>query len=693
MLKASSFTFLVALFFSISVSKAQAGPGDLDPTFGVDGRVISPNLGADSVAIQPDGKIVTAGSLGYGSIVVARFTPDGALDPTFDGDGKAFASAEGYQCTIALAPNGKIVVAVSDKTGRVDPPITFVLLRFNSNGSLDTTFGGNGVTTPSFNGYPNASAYNVAVQADGKIVAVGFVRTSLAFYKSAVARFNDDGGIDTSFSGDGLAVGPDVDANNFESAVAIRPDGKIVAAGYAFGGAGFKFTVSRYNTDGSPDVSFNDPGSTVAGFSDYGQVNDIAIQPDGKIVLAGYNVHDFALVRFNSDGLLDNGFGSNGKVITAFGGYDHTANAVAIQSDGKIVAGGGHYLFDEATWGTYFFGIDLARYNSDGSLDTSFGVGGKVSNSLGDGYFANDVAIQADGKIVAAGNNYDAGSLVLVRYNGTTNARFDFDGDGKSDLSVFRPNEGNWYVSKSGGGVMAQNWGVASDVLAPADYDGDGKADVAVWRPLEGNWYFIRSSDSTVSLASWGVNGDIPVAADYDNDGRTDMAVFRPSDGNWYIIGTTSGVQVINWGIGSDRQVPADYDGDGKTDVAVFRPSDGNWYIIGSTSGVQVVNWGIGSDRQVPADYDGDGKADVAVFRPSDGNWYIIGSTSGLQVVNWGIGSDITVPGDYDGDGKSDVAVFRTSDGNWYIIGTTSGVQVINWGTNGDVPIPAKYIP
>jgi hypothetical protein len=269
----------------------------------------------------------------------------------------------------------------------------------------------------------------------------------------------------------------------------------------------------------------------------------------------------------------------------------------------------------------------------------------------------------------------------------------DFDGDSKSDLSVFRPTDGNWYAIKSGGGVLVQNWGIVTDNVAPGDFDGDGLADTTVFRPSDGNWYIIRSSDLTVSVVNWGISGDRPVAGDYDGDGKTDMAVFRPSDGNWYIIGTTSGVQVVNWGISTDVITPGDYDGDGKTDVAVFRPSDGNWYIIGTTSGVQVVNWGTSGDRPVPGDYDGDGKMDVAVFRPSDGNWYIIGSTSGVQVVNWGVASDITVPGDYDGDGKNDVAVFRPSDGNWYIIGTTSGVQVVNWGTSGDVPIPAKYIP
>jgi hypothetical protein len=333
--------------------------------------------------------------------------------------------------------------------------------------------------------------------------------------------------------------------------------------------------------------------------------------------------------------------------------------------------------------------------NSGGYVDTAIAIPPSANGqnirlrwtmASDDGNIVSVTGVKIDDLKIFGG--YSCGTAANTR-----KARADFDGDGRTDESVFRPSDGNWYAIKSGGGILVQNWGIGTDIQVPGDYDNDNKTDVAVFRPSDGNWYVIRSSDSTVDVVQWGTNGDRPVAGDYDGDGKTDRAVFRPSDGNWYIIGTTSGVQIVNWGVASDRQVPADYDGDGKTDVAVFRPSDGNWYIIGTTSGLKIVNWGVGSDRQVPADYDNDGKTDVAVFRPSDGNWYIIGTTSGVQVVNWGVASDITVPGDYDGDGKNDVAVFRPSDGNWYIIGTTSGVQVVHWGTNGDVPIPTKYIP
>ncbi len=247
--------------------------------------------------------------------------------------------------------------------------------------------------------------------------------------------------------------------------------------------------------------------------------------------------------------------------------------------------------------------------------------------------------------------------LVLPIFHG-----HDFNGDGSSDVSVYRPSNGRWYIKE----IMSHVWGVAGDIPVNGDYNGDKTTEVAVWRPPNGRWY-IKSIGSYV----WGAAGDIPVPGDYDGDGTTDIAVWRPSKGRWYIKSVGSYV----WGAAGDIPVPGDYDGDGTTDIAVWRPSNGRWYLrgIGGTS------WGTADDIPVPADYDGDGTTDIAVWRPSNGRWY----TKGLAVSIWGTAGDIPVPGDFDGSGLTDIAVWRPSNGRWYI----KGIGVYIWGKAGDIPV------
>jgi Tol biopolymer transport system component len=278
-------------------------------------------------------------------------------------------------------------------------------------------------------------------------------------------------------------------------------------------------------------------------------------------------------------------------------------------------------------------------------------------------------------------------------------SRADFDGDGRTDVSVFRPSEGNWYIDRSTGGFTTSNWGISTDKLVPGDYDGDGKADLAIFRadadPAHFDYYILNSASGTIWGLSWGLPGDIPVVGDYDGDGRSDVTVYRPSNNTWYIHRSTAGFIAATFGTAGDIPVVINPDDDNTSNIAVFRPNSNTWYIattlIDPSHNFTATPWGEAGDILVPADYDGDNKEDVAIFRPSEGTWYVRQSSNGtLLAIQWGANGDVPVPGDYDGDGKDDLAVFR--GGNWYIYGTISP-PAIRFGLATDEPIPKTYIP
>jgi hypothetical protein len=275
----------------------------------------------------------------------------------------------------------------------------------------------------------------------------------------------------------------------------------------------------------------------------------------------------------------------------------------------------------------------------------------------------------------------------------------DFDGDGRTDVAVFRPASASWYISNSSdNSFRAQAWGTSSDRLTPADYDGDGKADIAVFRPSTGYWYIFESQTNSLRAVNWGISEDLPAPGDYDADGRADIAVFRPSVGIWYVLQSANGSLLSRqFGASTDKPVAGDYDRDGKTDFAVYRPgSNAQWYVLQSSdNNLKAQAFGITGDRAVPGDYDGDGKNDFAVFRPSSGNWYIIQSSSNIfRAQAWGASADTPAPGDYDGDGKTDVAVFRPASGSWYVLQSSSGALLAQaFGASGDVPAPSAYVP
>ena len=274
----------------------------------------------------------------------------------------------------------------------------------------------------------------------------------------------------------------------------------------------------------------------------------------------------------------------------------------------------------------------------------------------------------------------------------------DFDGDGKTDVSVFRPSpapEGTsaqWWILRSGDlSSLGVSFGTHDDILTPSDFTGDGKADVAFFRPSTGEWYVLRSEDSTFYAFPFGAANDIPAPGDFDGDGITDVAVFRPSEATWFILRSSdSNVASVPFGLPEDKPVVGDYDGDGSDDVAVYRPSVNQWWLLRSTEGVIGIQFGAAGDRSAIGDWTGDGKDDVAFFRPSTAEWYVLRSEdSSFYAFPWGAAGDVASPGDYDGDGITDAAVYRNSDSTWYINGSSSGFHAVPFGANGDVPLPS----
>lgn len=706
------------------IAEVFAASGDIDRSFGIDGfsklSIGSSNQVSKSV-IQPDGKIVVVGSTKNGlfkDFFVARFNSNGIPDNTFGGDGKVITSVSNLDdiaLSVVLQPDGKIILVGASTIAVPNGRTESVIIRYNTDGSLDTSFDGDGIIVTQISN-SSVFGFDAAVLPDGKILVSGHI-TTVESSPFAIFRYNPDGSVDTTFGANGRVVtllsGFPFSLQN----LAVQKDGKILLAGGSSldrFSSRVQFAVVRLNPDGILDSSFGNNGVVTTKINSSAEDGDailaILIQSDNKIVVAGYSHSgtntkvDFAAARYNPNGSLDSTFDGDGKVMISFGENSDAALAVALQADGKLILAGSSNLNSA-----------LVRLNTNGSLDSTFGDNGKIITPVPPGNSEiTDVNIQSDGKIVAVGRSYDAANssftnVFLVRYQANGGKVGDFDGDGKSDISVFRPSDGYWYIHKSSGGYTFIQWGISTDTPVPGDYDGDGKTDVAVHRksiasPSSGIWYVLRSSDNAFNARRWASNNlgefDTPIPADYDNDGKTDLAYYRITDvvgqpGRFFILrsSTDSGVS-MDWGNPSlgDKPIPADYDGDGKADYAVFR--NGTWFILQSSDNqIRIEYFGLSSDKLVPADFDGDGKADIAVWRPSNGYWYWISSKDkSFNSIQFGLSDDKPVPGDYDGDGKTDVAVYRPSNGVWYLLRSRDGFTAQQFGLPDDVPIPNVFV-
>lgn len=452
-LKTAAVLIAVAALYLGALDRTHAiADGDLDLLFDTDGKVTtdfstSGDVGND-VVIQPDGKIVVAGTanIGVGAGAVARYNTDGSLDTSFDGDGRATTAPNiSFSASAAaLQADGKIVVAgVGRPVGQSD--FDFVLARFNADGSLDTTFNSTGMVVTRFS-IRDDLAQDVTIQTDGKIVAAGQTFTAGGSTEFALARYNTNGTLDTSFDGDGMVSTSFAAGGADARAVFVQPDGKIVAAGNR--------NLARYLSDGALDATFGGGGRVLVNTQ---TINDAVLQPDGNIVVAGFADaapanSAFAVARLTAGGVFDTSFNGNGRILIDIGAERDEANAVAISSDGKIaIAGLSNF--------TPVFAV--ARLNANGTPDATFGGDGNVTASFAAANSAAfGIAIQPDGKIVAAGR---AGINQTADFGA---ARFEASGTQATNVTL------------AGRAIAADGRGLAKTIVTITDAGGGGRSAI-----------------------------------------------------------------------------------------------------------------------------------------------------------------------------------------------------------------------
>jgi uncharacterized delta-60 repeat protein len=704
-----TFAAAAVILLVLSVNKISA---QLDPTFGT-GGVATTDVAADDTPLEsfvlPSGKILVVNRAGFSTLnyYFLRYNADGTLDATYGTGGvvqltiPAGGSGTSVFNKAARQADGKIILAGKDS-------FDGVVVRYNEDGSLDTSFATGGVDRPNFS--PSGDGVNsVLIQPDGKILIGGFTGNG-SVYKLFLQRYVSNGTVDPGFGTGGSVIHESISSgvNTMCTRMYLQSTGKILCGSGEF--ISTNASIRRFNSDGSVDNTF-----TV--IVTWGRNH---LQPDDKILIfrnpqKNDNLErgqfDCEILRYNADGTVDTGFGTGG--ITSFdvtGRFqDDLVNAVQILPDGQILIGMATYIQINRsnTRGTYF---SMARLSSSGALNGNVLVTKTAPYTVpdsGSGDLATMfISVLPDGKILTIHRRFNSTAsdrdILLTRQTAVPpqtytfrGVPFDFEFIGSALPTIYRPGERKWYFQ--GFPLNGYFFGLADDIPVPSDYIKDFRTEMAVFRPSNGTWYIARvffNASTNFTQIQWGLNGDIPQPADYDSDGKSDVAVFRPSNGTWYIRYADGSYTIRQWGLNGDKPAIGDFDGDGKYDLAVFRPSDGNWYIQRSSDGgYTILHFGLNGDIPVQEDYDGDGKTDIAVWRPSDGVWYRLNSSDGsFFAFQWGISTDIAIPGDYDADLKTDIAVWRPSEGRWYVFQSgTNSMGIFNWGISRDLPVEAKY--
>ena len=582
--------------------------GTLDPTFG-EGGIVATGIGqVTDVEVQPlDGKLVVAGT--DSDWVLVRYNPDGTVDTGFGDAGRVTTDVGGVDIPseVLVQPGGRIVVAGNSFQDLSSPA---VLVRYLSDGSLDTSFGLDGLVVGFSGGFQHIS--EAVLQPDGRVVTLGGSSDGLA-----LSRHLTDGTPDTDFGGDGIVTIERVEAS-LSQALVRQADGNLVVAGFRFGDDR-DFALARLHADGTLDNDFGESGVATTDFGGSDEAVDLALQPDGKVLAAGNTDEDFALARYAPDGSLDPGFGIAGRVTTNIGGMDDRAFALLIQPDGKVVSAG----YTDAANGPDF---GLARYQPDGTLDPGFGSNGIVTAGFNPGSdgavveFVRALAVQPDGKLVAVGPS----SLI-----GWAIARFEPDGTRDSTFGA------GGFVFPSLGGEPSAVIVLPSGKLAVAGSSADG--DFVLARLLENGTF-------DASFGEGGPGGTGAVVTDLGGDDRASALVLQP-DGKLVVAGSSDGdfavVRYLADGsldatFGAAGTVVSDLGGDDRAAALVLQP-DGKLVVAGSTDGDYALvrydadgtpDTTFGDDGIVTTDLGSDDTARAMVRQP-DGKLVLAGSTAG----------------------------------------------------------------